>query len=428
MNRAVFAIFFAALAIIPPSWSGGVLADAATDEARVERQRLELLRLQKARKKVSVPQSRRSRRRRSSRPGPTGDHLLVPVPAGWVTVDHGADTGSIFTGWLAYRTGAVFHRLASQAGTDEGEVIRVEQFRKASAPGPSIEEAFQLWKQYVSAACEHPQPVTRVASSQDGRPVLEGLQVCTKVTGQNSGSVSMIKVIDGASGIHVIIRQAPGAGDGWTNWFAKVGLDGKTATAKSRILPVRFFGFFVSRQGHVLATHTRTKDCRRVQFLKTKATLLASDPVRNLALLKLEAEPKVIGIFRGGAQAGVGAPVAIQSGDKTLEISALIGPGGDPKFVTLSTPTPPGNSGLVLVDLSGRVAGMALDDADIKKTLGSTLPIGDLSGYALGPRTLREFLEGQGIAYEIAPPSKTFTPEQATEKAREITVLMECWK
>ncbi|MBT7943134.1 MAG: trypsin-like peptidase domain-containing protein [Alphaproteobacteria bacterium] len=427
MNRTAFFLVIAAWWVLLP---GGVLADAASDEARIERQRLELLRLQKAREKPPISQSRR--RRRSSRSNVARDHLLVPVPAGWVTVDKGAETGSVFSGWKAYRTGSTFHQQA-----EKNEFIRVEQFRKAPAPGPDLAEAFRLWEQNVLAACADATPVSSVEKTHDGRRVMEGKHSCGKDAGQNLATVSVIKILDGDSIIHVIARQAPDTGKDWVDWLAKVRLGAKAAkaaasTSKSRILPVKGYGFYVSRKGHGLTNHTQVSNCRRVKFLKTKGVLVASDPERNLALFEPVKKPEAVGTFRDGAPAGVGTPVAMaglaSTEGKTPQLSALTGPGGNPRFVTLNVPVLPGSSGLALVGPSGLVAGMGLADPDMQITIGAPLPIEETGGYAINPRTLRDFLESQGIVYETAGLGINLTPAQAVEKAQKITVSIECWK
>lgn len=468
MNRTVFAFVAAVLAAVLPGQLGGVLAAGAIEDAqaRNERQRLELQRLrkerEKAREKSTTPAPRsRFTRRRSSRPAKAQDHLSLSLPPGWTETEQDGEAATAFAAWLAYRFGTALYRPEGQTAANGHEYIRVEQFKKRSAPGPGLDRAYRMWNRYIVAACERPPGVLSSASpvkgAQDGHPVIESVHACAKLAGLEYGAVIMMKAIDGASGLHVIIRQwrgpplSSGASTeseaqinaqvkGWAEWSGRVRLGGGEEETKSQNTPAKGYGFHVSRQGHVLTNHSQVEDCRRLRFSKAQGKLLASDPVRNLALFRLRKKPKASGNFREEAEAGLGDPVALASypdaeASKTPELSvstgflsALVGPGGDPRFVTITAPIPEGNSGLPIVDLSGLVAGMAMAAGDVQKTTGLTPASSKNTDYALGPRTLREFLESHGIPYETTSPGKILTPGQAAEKAREITVFVECWK
>lgn len=446
MNRTILAIFVAVMVTVLsvwPDWAvagnragpwsleGTLLADAAA-EARRERQRLELQRLrknrEKAREKSTAPAPRgRFTRRRSSRSARAQEYLSLSLPPGWTEAEQGGEEAPAFAAWLAYRTGSAFYQLEGQTAQSGREFIRVEQFEKTSAPGPGLDRAYRLWKRHVIAACERTSGALPAAppvkSAQESRPVIESFHACPKLAGLEYGAVFIMKAIDGASGLHIIIRQWRGPllssgasakadahigaqAKGWAEWSGRVRLGGGGGEAKSRNTPARGYGFYVSSQGHVLTNHSLVDDCRRLRFSKAQGKLLASDPVRNLALFKLRKKQKTAGNFREGAEAGLGDPVALASypdaeASKTPELSvsigilkALIGPGGDPRFVTVTAPIPPGNSGLPLVDLSGLIAGMAMAAGDVQITTGLASPSALNTDYALGPRTLREFLEG----------------------------------
>lgn len=197
------------------------------------------------------------------------------------------------------------------------------------------------------------------------------------------------------------------------------------------------YGFVVGRAGHLVTLHSLVKDCRGLSFSSLPAELVASDPDMDLALFKLGAKPKAVAVFRKGLEATRGDPVslpsyrsdagaAIELSVTTGVISALIGPGGDPRLLSVTAAIPAGNSGLPLVDLGGIIVGMAMARTKAMKISASPPGVPPGASFALSAKVLKRFLDRQGVVYETRNVGAILTPGEAAQRARSATVLVEC--
>lgn len=112
----------------------------------------------------------------------------------------------------------------------------------------------------------------------------------------------------------------------------------------------------------------------------------------------------------------------------TGTVSALAGLNDDSRFLQLTAPVQPGNSGGPLVDLSGNVVGIVsarINDVAIAEATGS-LP--QNINFAIKSTTIREFLDAHRIEYLVAPSDTKLDPADVGEKAMKSTVMVECYK
>ncbi len=112
----------------------------------------------------------------------------------------------------------------------------------------------------------------------------------------------------------------------------------------------------------------------------------------------------------------------------TGNVSALAGPGDDRRFLQITAPVQQGNSGGPLLDLSGNVAGVVVGKLDAIKIAAVTGDIPQNVNFAISAWTARAFLDAYNVPYETAPSKPRLTPADVAAKAREFTVLVECWK
>ncbi|MBC8339765.1 MAG: trypsin-like peptidase domain-containing protein [Rhodospirillales bacterium] len=450
MQRTAFATALIVLVCILMQRADVALADAAAD-AREKRQRLEWLRLKNKRQKAEEVKQRssgprsRTGRGSSSPPSESEDPLILNLPPGWVKAE--AEMNAALAEWLANRVEAAYYLPEGQTGISWREYIQTEKFQKTHAKGLSLDRAYRIWKQKILSGCPDSLEIRNKKERQEGGSVIESYYACPKLPGRDYGSVSMIKIIETEKTLHAIIREWRGVVSAridrlikeWNGWFKQVRVEKKPDTGKSLNVPAKGYGFSVNKEGHVLTYHTLVKDCRRLRFSKAEGELVAGDPERNLALFKVKEGPKAAGLFRKGTEARLGDTVAltgfpIAGVDVQAPIvlagaiSALVGPGGDPRYFTHNVPVPQGNSGLALVDLAGTIAGMALAYGDVQATKGRPLSSKGNKDYAIKARTIRKFLEEHGVAYKTAPGRKKFHPARAAGKARKIAVFVECWK
>ncbi len=109
-------------------------------------------------------------------------------------------------------------------------------------------------------------------------------------------------------------------------------------------------------------------------------------------------------------------------------VSALAGPGNDRRLLQMTAPVQPGNSGGPLLDLSGNVVGVVVGKLDAIKLAQLTGDIPQNVNFAIAGGIARAFMDANGVHYEMASSDATLSPADITERAREFTLLIECWK
>ncbi|MEE9250825.1 MAG: tetratricopeptide repeat-containing serine protease family protein [Alphaproteobacteria bacterium] len=199
-------------------------------------------------------------------------------------------------------------------------------------------------------------------------------------------------------------------------------------------------GFVVSRSGQVLTNNHVVNECREVRIPpEAVAEIAASDPQSDLALLKLPGQRTKTATFRqgrgirpGDSVVVVGFPLqGVLSSDLNVTtgiVSALAGPGNDRRLMQLTAPVQPGNSGGPLLDLSGNVVGVVVGKLDAIKLAQLTGDIPQNVNFAIAGGIARAFMDANGVHYEMASPGATLSPAEVAERAKEFTLLIECWK
>jgi S1-C subfamily serine protease len=200
-------------------------------------------------------------------------------------------------------------------------------------------------------------------------------------------------------------------------------------------------GFLVSRVGHILTNYHVIDDCGGISSrhgnIEQTLTVIASDPPNDLALLRQRRLPHAIAIFRAGRPVRpgdgvivVGFPLrgllASQANVTTGTISALAGLKDDARFVQMTAPVQPGNSGGPLLDQSGHVVGVVASKLDALRVAKA---VGDLPqnvNFAIKATIAEAFLKRQGIAYQSAPSQQEHKSADIGEQAQQFTLVVEC--
>lgn len=200
-------------------------------------------------------------------------------------------------------------------------------------------------------------------------------------------------------------------------------------------------GFVVSRQGHILTNHHVVASCPSIRVvmdgMSKEAPLIAIDEENDLALLKLPQPMRNVARFRKGRsiRAGdgivvVGFPyhriLALEANVTNGVVSALAGLRNDSRFIQISAPVQPGNSGGPVLDSSGHVVGVVESKLN---ALAMALITGDIPqnvNFAIKDITAKSFLDSRGIAYEATVSEKQLEPGEIGEIAKRFTYLIEC--
>jgi S1-C subfamily serine protease len=112
----------------------------------------------------------------------------------------------------------------------------------------------------------------------------------------------------------------------------------------------------------------------------------------------------------------------------TGAISALAGINDDSRYLQLTAPVQPGNSGGPLLDLSGNVVGIVsarINDLAVAQATG-TLP--QNINFAIKSTVIRDFLDAHQVEYSLAQSDKKLDPADVGEQATKSTVMVACYK
>jgi len=221
--------------------------------------------------------------------------------------------------------------------------------------------------------------------------------------------------------------------------------------AKQRRLEGTGTGFAVGEDGQIVTNHHVVADCAEVRIRPPgqeaqAEAVVVRDPRNDLALLRGPVRLPVAAIRDdGGIRAGdsvvaVGFPLpgllASEANVTTGTVSALAGIDNDTRFLQITVPIQPGNSGGPLLDLAGRVVGVVVGKLDALQVASLTGDIPQNVNFAIKASVVRTFLQASGVAerrtkgiedvYGEEP--RELSPAVIGAQARGFTVLVECWK
>ena len=199
----------------------------------------------------------------------------------------------------------------------------------------------------------------------------------------------------------------------------------------------------MSREGHILTNNHVVEKCREVRIAPNRPTeRLASDARNDLALLKTPQGFRKSATFRGGRGIRLGDGVVVAgfplagllASDLNIStgvVGALAGPGGDTTVLQITAPIQQGNSGGPLLDLSGNLVGVVVAKLDALKVAILTGDIPQNVNFAISASTAKAFLDAHGIPYDTSPSTRgpnEMTAADVAARARDFTVLVECWR
>ena len=190
--------------------------------------------------------------------------------------------------------------------------------------------------------------------------------------------------------------------------------------------------------GDLIVTNQHVvQDCQRVAVGGAgTARVVAKDSRNDLALLSSTAHASAAAIRTGRPQIGEQVMVAgyplrgLLSGLNVTagNLSSLVGMAGDTRFVQISAPVQPGNSGGPLLDARGNVIGVVVSKLNAVKVAKLTGDIPQNVNFAISTNVLREFLDANGAEYKSGAAGLPIPTPEVARRAQAITVLIECWK
>lgn len=200
-------------------------------------------------------------------------------------------------------------------------------------------------------------------------------------------------------------------------------------------------GFFVSKSV-VLTNNHVVEGCSHILVSTSAgdsavAEVRASDKGNDLAILKVGDDISAPGVlnFSGERPAQAGEPVTVAgyplagllgSGVSitTGVISNTSGINNDTRFIQISAPVQPGNSGGPVLDHTGRLAGVVVSKLDALAVAQLTGDIPQNVNFAIKESVARVMLDSYGIEYAVAPAAVEVADLAAAAKAA--TVFIQC--
>jgi serine protease Do len=199
-------------------------------------------------------------------------------------------------------------------------------------------------------------------------------------------------------------------------------------------------GFFVSREGHILTNAHVVDGCGHVEVRQlgqagVRARVMSRDRTNDLAIVASDIRPQSVGPIRSTARLGeqvvtFGFPLSgalSTSGNFTIgNVTSLAGLGDDSRFIQMSTPVQPGNSGGALLDQSGHVVAVVTSKLNAVRTAQTTGDIPQNVNFAVKAQVALGFLETHRVPIVTAPAERALSSVELAEASRAITVQLLC--
>jgi S1-C subfamily serine protease/uncharacterized protein len=166
---------------------------------------------------------------------------------------------------------------------------------------------------------------------------------------------------------------------------------------------------FTDDRNDLALVRTRVTDLEPLRFREGKKGIRPADGVVALGF-------PYSGLLATSPQVTTGA------------VSALAGLRDDTRFLQLTAPIQPGNSGGPLLDLSGNVVGIVssrISDLAIAEATGS---LSQNINFAIKSAIILEFLNAHRVDYSTGQSGTRLDPADVGETAAKPTVLLECYK
>ena len=200
-------------------------------------------------------------------------------------------------------------------------------------------------------------------------------------------------------------------------------------------------GFFVTEDGAVITNAHVVENCSAIhvttdQGATVAAKVVARDVRNDLALLGTGLGVKRMAAFRtsirlGEAVEAFGYPlteVLAKSGNFTLgNVSALVGIGEDSRYLQISAPVQPGNSGGPLLDQNGNLVAVVSAKLNaLKLMLATNGDIPQNVNFAIKASIVTNFMDANGVAYATGGATQPMQPADLADQAKAMSVFIEC--
>ncbi|HTS52499.1 MAG TPA: serine protease [Burkholderiales bacterium] len=200
-------------------------------------------------------------------------------------------------------------------------------------------------------------------------------------------------------------------------------------------------GFAVSHATHIVTNAHVVMQCKSLRVLagtqQSSARVLAADPDVDLAVLQTSLSvPKTVAVRSqpalrlGESVIAFGFPLTgalSQGGNLTTgNVSALAGLHDDPKYIQVTAPVQPGNSGGPLLDGGGNLVGVITAKLDALAVAKRTGDVPQNVNFAVRADVLEAFLQAHKVSYDVAVTDAQLAVADVADMAKQASVRIEC--
>jgi uncharacterized protein len=197
--------------------------------------------------------------------------------------------------------------------------------------------------------------------------------------------------------------------------------------------------FFVTPDGKALTNAHVVRGCREItvntEGLSHPGKVLARDQRNDLALLATDLHPASSANWRLQIRQGedvvvYGFPLtgALASGGNVTTgiVTALAGLADDSRFLQVSAPVQPGNSGGPLLDRNGTVIGIIVSKLDALSVASATGDIPQNVNFAIKASVAAAFLDAQRVEHAERTGEGALSTPDIADRAKSFTVRVLC--
>jgi S1-C subfamily serine protease len=197
--------------------------------------------------------------------------------------------------------------------------------------------------------------------------------------------------------------------------------------------------FFVSKDGAAITNSHVVERCQQIRVgisgQQGSARVSGRDDKNDLALLATDLHPVQAANWRPSVQQGedivvYGFPLAgvLATGGNvaTGNVTALAGLGDDSRFLQISAPVQPGNSGGPLLDRNGNVVGIVVAKLNALNIASATGDIPQNVNFAIKASVAGAFLDAQNVVHAEGGGTNALSTPAITERAKSFTAQVIC--
>ena len=197
-------------------------------------------------------------------------------------------------------------------------------------------------------------------------------------------------------------------------------------------------GFFVSSDGEILTNNHVVAGCRNLTIKEGQPVqVISREPSSDLALVKSNHKPDQFAVFRSGPVPRIGDTIVTygfplpgilssEGNVSTGVLSATTGLQNDIRFVQISAPVQPGNSGGPVFDTSGHIIGVVVAKLDALRVAQFTGDVSQNVNFAVHWSEVRAFLDEQGVRYRKLPSLQAIGTRAIAKIGADVSVTLDC--